>query len=215
MSKTITTIEDLKNDPQNINRGTPRGHGIIERSVRQRGAGRSGLATKDGTIIAGNQTLLKMAELGIPIRAVHTTGDEWVVVVRDDLEPGSEEARLLALEDNRASEVGYDPDPALLAELAGEVDLSGLYFEHELAALLEREGTAILDANDLWKGMPEFEQDDLGAWKSIHVHFANKQDYEAFGRLVNQVLTDKTRSIWHPYRKVVGIERGASFEDES
>lgn len=135
MTKALT-IEDLRPDPRNANKGTPRGHGIIEQSVRQRGAGRSGLAAADGTMIAGSQTLQKMAELGIPIKPVHTNGKEWVVVIRDDIEPGSEEAALLAVEDNRSSEVGLEWDASVLAELAQEADLSSLFFPDELAAML-------------------------------------------------------------------------------
>lgn len=134
MIKKIETLEDLQPDPHNANRGTPRGHGIIEQSVRQRGAGRSGLAAADGTMIAGSQTLQKMAELGIPIRPIHTTGEEWVVVIRDDIEPGSEEAQLLAIEDNRSSQLGLDWEPAVLAGIAESgVDLSGLFTDVEWA----------------------------------------------------------------------------------
>ena len=104
----IETIGDLAPDPRNANQGSERGNRIIEQSVRQRGAGRSGLAASDGTMIAGSQTLQKMAELGIPIKPVHTTGDEWVVVIRDDIEPWSEEATLLAIDDNRAAELAVN-----------------------------------------------------------------------------------------------------------
>jgi len=134
MSKQIERLEDLKPDPRNANRGTPRGHAIIENSVRHRGAGRSGLAAADGTMIAGSQTLHKMAELGIPVRTIHTTGEEWVVVVRDDIEPGSEAATLLALEDNRATEVGLDWEPDILAGIAESgLDLSSLFTADEWA----------------------------------------------------------------------------------
>lgn len=133
----IKTIADLTPDPRNANKGTPRGHGIIEQSIRRHGAGRSGLAARDGTMIAGNQTLEEMAALGIPVRAVHTNGNEWVVVVRDDVEPGSEEAALMAIEDNRSSELGLSWDAGALAELQADgIDLSGLFFPDELAAIL-------------------------------------------------------------------------------
>lgn len=130
----VEHLEDLRPDPHNANRGTPRGHGIIEASVRQRGAGRSGLAAADGTMIAGSQTLQKMAELGIPIRAVHTTGDEWVVVVRDDIEPGSEAAVLLGLEDNQSTLIGVEWEPDILAGIADSgVDLGALFTADEWA----------------------------------------------------------------------------------
>lgn len=134
--KKLTNITDLKPDPQNANRGTPRGHGIIEQSIRRHGAGRSGLAAKDGTMIAGSQTLEEMAALGIPVRPVYTDGSEWVVVIREDVEPGSEQARLMAVEDNRASELGLDWEPGVLAELAGDgVDLGSLFTADEFAGV--------------------------------------------------------------------------------
>lgn len=138
---------DIRPDPRNANQGSIRGHTIIEQSLRQRGAGRSGLAAKDGTMIAGNQTLQKIAELGIPIREVHTDGSEWVVVVRDDLEPGSEEATLLGLEDNRATDVGLTWDAGVLSSLGEEVDLSGLFYENELDAIL-----SAIPTSDDWTG---------------------------------------------------------------
>ena len=146
--KPITSLDDLTPDPNNANQGSARGHGIIEQSIRQRGAGRSGLAAKDGTMIAGNQTLQKMAELGMKIKPVHTTGDEWVVVIRDDIEPGSEAATLLGLDDNRSTETGLVWNTPVLAALADEgVDLSGLWFDDELSVIL----SAMPDA-DAWSG---------------------------------------------------------------
>lgn len=145
MGKLIEHLEDLKPDPKNANRGTPRGHGIIEQSIRRHGAGRSGLAAKDGTMIAGSQTLEEMAALGMKVKPVHTTGDEWVVVIRDDIEPGSEQAILMGLEDNQSTLVGVDFDPAVLADIGARLDLSGLFHPNEMAALLEQAGTELLD----------------------------------------------------------------------
>jgi hypothetical protein len=51
--KRIETIADLTPDSDNVNEGTQRGHAIIEHSLRNHGAGRSGLAASDGTMIAG------------------------------------------------------------------------------------------------------------------------------------------------------------------
>ena len=129
----IQTINDLKPDPNNANRGTERGHRIVNNSIQRHGAGRSGLAARDGTMIAGSQTLEEMAALGMKIKPVHTTGDEWVVVIRDDVEPGSEQATLMGLEDNRGAQEGIEWDPGILAELAQQFDVSGLFTGDELA----------------------------------------------------------------------------------
>lgn len=49
-----------------------------------------------------------------------------------------------------------------------------------------------------WKGMPEYEQEDNPPYKQIYLNFRNKEDYEAFAKLVDQNLTEKTKSIWYP-----------------
>jgi len=49
-----------------------------------------------------------------------------------------------------------------------------------------------------WKGMPTFDQNDNPPWKQIYVNFRNKEDYEEFAKLVEQDLTDKSKSIWYP-----------------
>ncbi len=148
--KRIETIADLTPDPMNANEGTQRGHAIIEHSLRNRGAGRSGLAASDGTMIAGNQTLSKIAELGFKIKPVHTNGNEWVVVIRDDIESGSDDAKLLALEDNRASEVGLQYSSQQLASIAETLDVSHLFYSDELKRTLTIAATHILaDANSV------------------------------------------------------------------
>ncbi len=49
-----------------------------------------------------------------------------------------------------------------------------------------------------WQGMPEFKQEDQGAFKSLIVNFENKDDMEAFAELVEQRITFRTQSIWYP-----------------
>ncbi len=49
-----------------------------------------------------------------------------------------------------------------------------------------------------WKDMPEFIQNDLQPIQQIVVVFESKKDKNDFAKLVNQKLTDKTKSIWFP-----------------
>jgi len=95
-------------DPQNANQHTQRGRGLLEKSLRQFGGGRSILADKNGVVIAGNATLEGAAEIGLPVRIVETDGNELVVVKRTDLDLLSEtdkRARQLAYADNKISEL--------------------------------------------------------------------------------------------------------------
>jgi len=61
------------------------------------------------------------------------------------------------------------------------------------------------DPNAEWEGMPEFGQEDLSSFRSVKVHFANQKDVDIFSELVNQILTDKTRSIWYPEAKKINM----------
>jgi len=49
-----------------------------------------------------------------------------------------------------------------------------------------------------WKEMPEFVNEDNPPYRSIDVHFSNKEDYKHFAKTINQKLSDRTKSIWHP-----------------
>lgn len=50
-----------------------------------------------------------------------------------------------------------------------------------------------------WVGMPEFEYlEDSGPYRSVIVKFRRIEDYEEFSKRIDQVLTDKSKAIWHP-----------------
>lgn len=51
---------------------------------------------------------------------------------------------------------------------------------------------------DHWRDMPEFENEENKSFKKLIVHFRTKQDYDDFVKLLNQSMTDKTKSIWYP-----------------
>src|SRR5687767_9698523 len=102
----ITGTDSLVPDKRNANRGTARGHDLLETSLREYGAGRSILVDKNGVVIAGNKTLEAASELGLSVKKVHTTGKQLVVVVRDDLDLETDKAaRELAYADNRVAQV--------------------------------------------------------------------------------------------------------------
>lgn len=130
-SPRTATLDDLKLDPRNANRGTPRGAGAVEDSLREFGAGRSLLVDKHGVTIAGNKTLEAAKRLGLSeVVVVETDGQQLVVVKRKDLDIARDpKAKALAVADNRASEVGLEWDTEVLAALIDEgVDLTGAGF---------------------------------------------------------------------------------------
>jgi len=68
---------------------------------------------------------------------------------------------------------------------------------NNLREMLNAEG-APLDYDELWKGMPEFEQETNMGIKSLTVHFATEEDVRSFAELTGQPVTMQTTYIWHP-----------------
>lgn len=64
-----------------------------------------------------------------------------------------------------------------------------------------------------WVGMPEFSQEDLMPWKTIKIHFINKDDLAEFTKLVNQNITDTTQFIWFP-KASIEIVKNKRYVDE-
>lgn len=141
----IETVRDLTPDPRNANRGTERGSGMLETSLREYGAGRSLLVDKHGVVIAGNKTLEAASSIGFErVRVVETDGSELVVVQRTDLDLAEDaRAKALAVADNRVAQVGLEWEPDVLSELVdGGVDLSKMFTDDELLKLIDDEEKA-------------------------------------------------------------------------
>lgn len=51
-----------------------------------------------------------------------------------------------------------------------------------------------------WRGMPEFNQPDNGAFRQIIISFDDQAGVDAFARAIGQTLTPKTKSVWYPPR---------------
>lgn len=67
---------------------------------------------------------------------------------------------------------------------------------------------------DEWKDMPEFVQEKQEPYAKLIVRFETKEDLEEFAKLINQKLTKKTKSIWHP-ELIRGIHSAKRYVDES
>ena len=136
----LTNLADIKPDISNANRGTQRGRGMVEASLRETGAGRSIVVDKNGQVIAGNKTLEAWADIADAddVMIVQTDGKKLVVVQRSDLDLSDDTgaARKLAFYDNRASEVGLSWDTEeLFASMQNGMDLSSLWNEAEMSEL--------------------------------------------------------------------------------
>lgn len=124
----VVPLSTLHLDPHNANKHTERGHKLVEQSIRKRGIARPGFAARNSegelVMLGGNLSSLEVpVDIGLDEAVlVYTDGTRPIVHVRTDLDAGSDEARLLALEDNVSGVQSYDPD---IVELAEMVDIEG------------------------------------------------------------------------------------------
>jgi len=145
-------------------------------------------------VLAGNHRLIAAREMGAKKLPVI-----WV-------ECSDDEALRIMLADNRTSDLATY-DNAKLAELLEYVqqDVGTLigtgYTLAELSALAGDVDQDV-DPEAMWTGMPEFQQDDLTAHRTITVSFASDEDVEEFAkRLELKTVSAKTNKVWFPWRE--------------
>ncbi len=149
----LEAITRLVLDDKNANKGTKRGRELLEKSLRNYGAGRAVLVDRNNRVIAGNKTVEAARAMGIKnIAVIESEGDVLVAVQRADLDLTKDaKAKELAIADNRVSEIDLEWNPEALASL--DVDLSQFWNENELNKLLEGYRT-----NDLSAPEPKIDQ---------------------------------------------------------
>lgn len=135
-------ITDFTPDPSNANAGTERGLRSLDDSLAELGLGRSIVVDKNGVIIGGNKTAERSIDRGFEDAiVVHSTGDQLVVVQRDDLDlmddDPNNKARRLAYRDNRVAELDLQWSPEqLLADVNAGFNFNGIFNPDELDELL-------------------------------------------------------------------------------
>ena len=94
-------ISDLVFDDKNFNKHTEYGMSLIEKSIRNNGAGRSILIDKNNRIIAGNGVTEIAGQIGLDdVQIVETDGTKIIAVKRTDIDLDSKQGREMALADN-------------------------------------------------------------------------------------------------------------------
>ena len=188
-------IDSILADPANPRLHPPRSVEVVKASIARFGFRQPLVVNrKTARLEAGHARLEAAKQLGMDTVPCLVVEDDEVT------------ASAYQIADNRSQEHSVWDQPALLSALDAlhaedaldEAVGWGMEELDRLRAEVEA-GTGIAVAGDgEWQGMPEFVQDDLGAWKTIQVHFASAEDYRLFAQAIGQSLTEKTRSIWYP-----------------
>ncbi len=131
------SIADLKPDPRNARRHSPRNIGMIEKALGEVGAARSIVIDEDGMVLAGNGVLEAATNAGIErVQVVDADGETIIAVRRRGLTP--EQKTKLALYDNRTAELaGWEP--VVLGDIGKDIDLGDLFTPVELGDLFGKD----------------------------------------------------------------------------
>jgi len=128
--KSMTSINDLQNDPKNARKRTDRSAKLIKQSLEQYGAARSIVIDENNRILAGNGTIAGAKAAGIKnLKIIEADGDEIIAVKRSNL---TEDQKVgLAIADNRTGDLSeWDID--MLEKLSEEHDLNDFFDKKEL-----------------------------------------------------------------------------------
>lgn len=108
-------MTNIKFDKRNYRKHNDKNKDLINKSLKECGAGRSIVIDNEGEIIAGNGIYEQAQKLGIKTKIIETDGSELVVVKRTDLATDSDKRKQLAVMDNSTSD-SSEFDIELLSE---------------------------------------------------------------------------------------------------
>lgn len=160
----------------------------VAKSIKEFGWTIPVLTDESGMIIAGHARVLAAEQLGLEtVPTMSAIG--W----------SDEQKRAYVITDNKlAQNAGWD-DELLRLELG---ELKSLDFDLDLTGFTGMEVEALfapdIDPTTAWEGMPEFDQQDKLAFRSIVVHFKDQDALDKFAKLIKQKISEKTRFTWFP-----------------
>ena len=194
---------EIKFDKRNYRKHNDKNKKLINKPLKELGAGRSILVDSEGEIIGGNGVYEQAQKLGIKTRVIETDGSELVVVKRTDLKTNDEKRKKLAVMDNSTSDTSDNDNDLLLTDF----DIN------QLAEL----GVDIKEKKENIDGDVEFTEELGEEHNYIVLYFDNSVDWlqaqTIFGDFIKkkQALASKDG-----YRKMgVGrVVRGADFLKE-
>lgn len=208
LSVTLSRIVDLEPYARNARKHSADQIGQIVASIRTFGW-TNPILVDEQSIVAGHGRFAAA-------QAIYDAGEAIKLPNGSELPAGTvptidcsgwteDKRRAYIIADNKIAEGATWDDELLKAELvfldeATEIgiDLTG-FSEAELSKLLsDGDDEDANNPDEHWRGMPEFDQQDKKAFRTIPVHFKDQAAVDAFAKLVGQKITPKTRFLWYP-----------------
>lgn len=153
----------IKLDKRNYRVHNEENKKLIEKSLKECGAGRSILIDANNEIIAGNGVYEQAQKLKLPTRIIETDGKEIVAVKRTDLKTNDEKRTKLAILDNSTNDLS-------------SFDIPMLEEDFDVATLNELGIPAVkIDENELQDFFTENEEKTLDKDKTIICPYCGKE----------------------------------------
>ncbi len=189
-------VNDLTPYPLNPRKITEKQHEDLQISLDTFGLAEIPVINTDGMIVAGHQRILTLQALG--------HGDDEIDVRVPTKKLTEDEIREYNIRSNKNT---GEWDFEILFENFKTDDLLQWGFETwELGV-----GQEDPDIKKEWKGMPEFEQNEVKSYKTLYVHLLTEEDYKAFQEKIGRTLTEKTVSIWYPEQYFNSCNKGKAY----
>lgn len=182
-------IKSLLSYPRNARTHSPEQVGQIAASMTEFGWTVPVLVDEAGVIIAGHGRVLaanklKFSQIPVMVAAGWTEAQKRAYRIADNqLGLTSEwDMEFLKIELKDLSLEGFN------MELTGFEDM-------QLVSFISGAPT---DPNAEWAGMPEFEQQNKQAFRTIPIHFKDQEAVDKFAKAIRQKITANTRFVWFP-----------------
>jgi len=206
----VISLDKITFHPNNFNRHSPAHVDTLTSSLDEYDQYKPVIVWRD----PDNGVLYCIAGEGL-VRAAGQRGDEEIVV-NDRSDLSREKAMALMVADNFTPSNDYDFEvlSGILAAMDDPTDVPGVDQKLLQKILVETEGDNEVDYDELWQGMPEFEQDDISSFRRLIVHFASPDDVSAFANLLDQKITESTKWLWYPKLQKANL-KNLEYRDES
>lgn len=176
-------VAELKEYEGNPREFTEKGLEELKKSIEKFGLAEPLCCNPDLTIIGGHARKKTLIELNIK--------EVNIFIPERKLSPSEIKELNVRLNKNEAGTWDFD----LLIKNFDIPELKDIGFTNvELGLEIEA-----INVKDEWKDMPEYGNlMSKESFRSIIVHFKNKNDVDQFTKLINQQISDKTKFIWFP-----------------
>lgn len=209
-------MDKIKFDRRNYRKHNDRNKELINKSLKECGAGRSIVIDNDNEIIAGNGIYEQAQKLGLKTKVIETDGSELVVVKRTDLQTDDAKRKQLAVMDNSTSDssefdfelLQADFDPEELEDWGLDVDFA---IEEEEKEVVEDEVPEEVETRcqlgDIWQ---------LGEHRLMCGDSTKVDDVEKLmnGEKADMVFTDMPygMNLDTDYSKMNGAKKNIEFK---